>query len=222
MTSPAPDAFRIRPCAEAPLRSVASLSLVLAMLIAPQAGAVECEPFRWERERLDINAPKDQLRISQVEQHHFDADTENLVRGITGAIGADLDFLVRYSPNHHRGLAALVRLSIRDKTPQPRGVLIPVECYLRRALEFAPGDVEVIKIYATYLSRLGRNAEALVKFEEAEKIAPDDPVIAYNMGLLLTEKRDFERARMYATKAYEGGIQLPGLRDKLAKQGQWR
>jgi hypothetical protein len=42
------------------------------------------------------------------------------------------------------------------------------------------------------------------------------------MGLLLTEKRDFERARIYAKKAYEGGLQLPGLRDKLAKQGQWR
>ncbi len=62
----------------------------------------------------------------------------------------------------------------------------------------------------------------MAMFEQAEKLVPDDPIIAYNMGLLLTEKRDFERARIYAKKAYEGGLQFPGLRDKLAKQGQWR
>ncbi len=199
--------------------------LVFALLtgLAQQAqAAVECEPFRWQEERLDVTAAKDQLRISQIEGHHFDADTENLIRGMTGSIGADIDFLVRYSPNHHRGLAALVRLALRDKTPKPNGLLIPVECYLLRGIEFKPTDAEVYKIYATYLARLNRNDEALTRFEQAEKLAPDDPVIAYNIGLLLTEKRDFERARTYAHKAYAGGLQFPGLRDKLARQGQWR
>ncbi len=193
-------------------------------LIGPQAHAApDCEqPFKWQEERLDYTAAKDQVRISQVEQHHFDADTENLTHGITGSVGADLDFLVRYSPNHHRGLTALVRLALKDKTPQPSLVKEPVECYLLRALEFKPTDVEVMKIYATYLSRLGRGNEALSWFERAEKLAPDDAVLAYNMGLLLADRRDFERARMYAQKAYAGGVDLPGLRDKLAKQGQWR
>jgi tetratricopeptide (TPR) repeat protein len=202
---------------------IAQALLACAFLATqPARAAVECEPFYFQDERLDVNAAKDQVRIASVELHHFDADTENLIRGITGSIGADLDFLVRYSPNHHRGLAALVRLALRDKTPQPRDVKLPVECYLLRALEFTPSDVEVQKIYATYLARLGRNAEALATFEQAEKLSPDDPVIAYNIGLLLTDKRDFERARSYAKKAYAGGIQFPGLRDKLARQGQWR
>jgi len=174
-------------------------------------------------EQLDFNAPQDQKRIRQVESHHFEARVESLVRGQTSNFpGPDIDFLVRYSPNHHRGLAALVRLSLRDKTPKPVGVNIPVECYLLRALEFTPTDAEVHKIYGTYLARLGRDPEAIARFEQAEKLSPDDPVIAYNLGLLLTEKRDFERARMYAEKAYAGGVQLPGLRDKLARQGQWR
>ena len=182
---------------------------------------MECAPFIWEAERLDFNAAKDRRRVSQVEWHHFDINTENLIRGKTGSVGGDIDFLVRYSPNHHRGLAALVRLSLRDKTPKPVGVKIPVECYLLRALEFAPTDAEVHKIYGTYLARLGRDPEALARFEQAEKLSPDDPVIAYNIGLLLTEKRDFERARLYAQKAYAGGVQLPGLRDKLTRPGQW-
>ncbi|MEP6609997.1 MAG: ABC transporter permease [Burkholderiaceae bacterium] len=183
---------------------------------------MQCEQFKWQEERLDFNAAKDQVRIGQIESHHFDPDTENLVRGITGSIGADIDFLVRYSPNHHRALAALVRLAAKEKAPQPNGVKAPVECYLQRALEFSPSDTEVMKIYAAYLARLDRDVEALARFEQAEKLAPDDPVIAYNMGLLLADKRDFERSRMYAKKAYEAGIQLPGLRDKLARQGQWR
>ncbi len=196
--------------------------LVLGVALRHAQAAPECEPFTWQEEKLDFTAAKDQLRISQVEQHHFDLETESLIRGMTGPPGGDINFLVRYSPNHHRGLAALVRLSLRDKTPKPNGVKIPVECFLLRALEFKPDDVEVLKIYGTYLARLDRNPEALARFEQAEKLAPEDPVIAYNMGLLLTENRDFERARAYAKKAYASGIQFPGLKDKLARAGQWR
>lgn len=199
----------------------ASLALMLA--IGPHAqAAVECAPFTWMHVRLDYTSATDRVAISHVEGNHFDADTENLIRGVAGSVGADIDFLVRHSPNHHRGLAAMVRLAMKQRSPQPSDVQIPVECYLLRALEFTPSDAEVLKIYATYLARLNRNAEALGRFEEAERLAPDDPIVAYNMGLLLTEKRDFERAREYAKKAYASGIELPGLRDKLAKQGQWR
>ena len=197
--------------------------LALAVLTTPQAhAAVECEEFGYGRERLDYTSPDDRPRIRQIEGNHFHRDWELLGPGVTSVFpGSDIDFVVRASPNHHRGLAAMVRLSLRDKTPRPSGVKITVECYLLRALEFRPNDAEVQKIYATYLARLGRNAEALTWFERAEKLSPDDAVVAYNLGLLLTEKRDFERARMYAQKAYAGGVQLPGLREKLTRQGQW-
>ena len=208
--------------ARAPFSAIVLTLFVLWQPVLPARAAVECQAFSWQEERLDYTASKDRLRISQVEGHHFNSDVETLTRGMSGSVGGDIDFLVRYAPNHHRGLAALVRLALRDKTPQPSLVKIPVECYLQRALEFKPTDAEVLKIYATYLARLGRSAEALARFEEAEKLAPEDPVVAYNIGLLLTEKRDFERARGYAKKAYAAGIQFPGLRDKLAKQGQWR
>ena len=169
-----------------------------------------------------ITLPRTSEGFRSIESFHFDAEVESLTRGMTGSVGDDIDFLVRYVPNHHRGLGALVRLALRDKTPQPRGLQISVECYLLRALEFKPSDVEVQKLYATYLARLGRNDEALVWFEQVEKLAPDDAVVAYNMGLLLTEKGEYERARAYAKRAYAGGLDFPGLRDKLARQGEWR
>ena len=198
------------------------VALLPALAMSEVQAAAECEPFKWMRERLDFNAAKDQRRVRSIESFHFDADVESLIRGTTGSVGSDTDFLVRYVPNHHRGLTALVRLALRDKTPQPRGVQISVECYLLRALEFKPSDVEVQKLYATYLARLGRNDEALVWFDQVEKLAPDDAVVAYNMGLLLTEKGEYERARAYAKRAYAGGLDFPGLRDKLARQGEWR
>ena len=223
------NAFRPSDCYGArwlrsPLWTAVQGLLALAVLTAPQAhAAVECGEFRYGRERLDYNSPDDRPRIRQIEGNHFDQDWESLGRGVTSSTaGADIDFVVRASPNHHRALAALVRLSFRDKTHRPIGVKIPVECYLLRALEFRPEDAEVQKIYATYLARNGRDAEALTWFERAEKLSPNDPVIAYNLGLLLTDKRDFERARTYAQKAYAGGVQLPGLRDKLNRQGQWQ
>ena len=44
---------------------------------------------------VGLNSPNDRVTISQIEANHFDADTENLVRGITGSVGGDIDFLVR-------------------------------------------------------------------------------------------------------------------------------
>ena len=222
------DALRLNDCYGARWRRLSLWTVIqgllaLGVLTTQQAhAAVECGEFTYGKERLDYTAAADRPRIRQIEGNHFYQDWENLGRGVTGlAPGGDISFVVSASPNHHRGLAALVRLSLRDKTPKPRGVNIPVECYLLRALEFRPSDAEVHKIYGTYLARLGRDPEALARFEHAEKLSPDDPVIAYNIGLLLTEKRDFERARMYAQKAYAGGMQLPGLREKLTRQGQW-
>ena len=188
-----------------------------------QSAAVECPSVQWMPERLDYYSPGDQLRIGQIESNHFDAETEALTRGKTGsAPGYDIEFLVRYVPNHPRGLAALVRLSLREKTPRPVGVSQSVECYLLRALEFRAEDAEVQKLYGSYLARLGRHKEALTHLKLAESYAPNDAVISYNLGLVCAELRDYEQARTYARKAYAGGISLPGLRDKLAKAGQWR
>jgi len=203
---------------------VVSATVTVAKEATSSQAAPDCPAPKWMPERLDYYNPVDQMRIGQIEGNHFDAQTEALVRGITSGVypGTDIEFLVRYVPNHPRGLAALVRLSFRDRTPKPAGMTLGVECYLVRALIFKPGDAEVEKIYGTYLAKQGRYKESLGHFKAAESAAPGDILIAYNLGLVYFELKDYEQARSYAQRAYAGGVSLPGLRDKLAKAGQWR
>ena len=182
----------------------------------------ECAPPVWMNERLDYHAPGDQVRIKQIESNHFDRNVEALVKAKTGSLAGDIDFLLRYVPNHPRALNSMLRLALREKTPQPSGAGLPVECYFVRALQFRPDEAALSTLYGTYLARVGRPSEALKQFEVAEKLTPDDPILLYNMGLVLVDLGDYERARSHAEKAYAAGVDLPGLREKLMKAGQWR
>ncbi|HKO66955.1 MAG TPA: tetratricopeptide repeat protein [Burkholderiaceae bacterium] len=182
----------------------------------------ECGPPVWMDERLDYHAPRDQMRIKQIESNHFDRNVEALVKAKTGLLGGDIDFLLRYVPNHPRALNSMVRLALREKTPQPSGAGLPVECYFVRGLQFRPDDAALSTLYGSYLARVGRPSEALQQFEVAEKRTPDDPILLYNMGLVLVDLGDYERARSHAEKAYAAGVDLPGLREKLVKAGHWR
>jgi hypothetical protein len=47
------------------------------------------------------------------------------------------------------------------------------------------------------------------------------PELHYNYGLLLTQLKDYEKARKHAKKAYDGGYPLPGLKNQLKAANQW-
>ena len=66
---------------------------------------------------------KEQLDI--VEIGHFTPNVENLEKGNTGPLGAELNYTLHAWPNHHRALTALAKLSIRDKTFRPQGASFP-------------------------------------------------------------------------------------------------
>ena len=141
-----------------------------------------------------------------------------MVKAKTGSIGADIDFLLRYVPNHPRALASLSRLALKENNFKPSGVSIPVECHFLRALAFAPDDPAVLTIYGAFLARTDRPKEALARLKEAEKLDPNNAMLQYNLGLVLVDLGDYAAARNYADKAYAQGISLPGLRDLLQRK----
>jgi tetratricopeptide (TPR) repeat protein len=190
---------------------VASLNWGAAWALPPECGSLQNAygPFDYR----DPVARAENLPI--VELNHFTPDVENLVKGKTGYIAGDLDYTLRAFPNHHRALNSMARLALRVGNPQ--GALLPVTCYFERAVAWRPDDPVVRMIYGNYLSKTGHRREALANYLEAQRIAPDDPEVNYNLGLMYVSIGEIEKARACAKVAYDGGYPLPGLRNMLAK-----
>jgi hypothetical protein len=112
---------------------------------------------------FDYRTDKKQLPV--VDHFHFRPQVENLVKGTTGSVGADIDYTLRAFPNHHRALMAMVRLGDKARTDKPAGASHSVECYLQRAARFRADDGMVSMIYATYLAKKGRGCRGVESFE---------------------------------------------------------
>lgn len=156
-----------------------------------------------------------------VEMAHFTPDVENGIKGNTGTIGGDLDYTLRAIPNHHRALATLATLALRDHTVQVVGMRYPVECWFNRALRLTPDDGAVYATYGSYLFSLGKTDKAAELFKQGVSYEPDNPTLNYNLGLIYFKQHDYAKAKTYAKKAYAGGFPLPGLKNKLIEAKQW-
>ena len=156
-----------------------------------------------------------------VEQYHFTPDVEGLWRGNTGTIASDLNYTLMMFPNHHRALAAMGKLVLRDKTLKPSGAKYSIECYFDRAMRFRPNDGIVRMVYGNYLLKAGQTDKAIKELQIAVDLEPENPTINYNLGLLYLKQKNYEQAKTYAKKAYELGFPLPGLRNQLKQAGKW-
>jgi len=198
---------------------------ILGCLVGPAAAAPDCPDFGPMTGLYDYWNAADRAKSGATatnEHYHFNADVEALRKGQSATLGADIIYVLRLTPNHPRALNALSRLSLRDKTRQPRGTEMPTECWLYRATVFRPEDGTARMIYGSYVAQLGRTKEAFELLKEAEKLKPDDGNLTYNLGLVYFDLRDYENARAYAKRASELGFPLPGLKQKLVKAGEWR
>jgi hypothetical protein len=155
-----------------------------------------------------------------VETYHFTPAVEALRSGSTGAIGTDLDYTLRAFPNHPRALMAMVRLGHHEKGVKPKGTNFTVDCYLERAIEFRPDDVNVRQVRGIYLSMKGNHALAISDFEAVVAEQPANANAHYNLGLAYFETKDYKRARAEAKIASELNFPLNGLTRKLQSVGK--
>jgi len=180
-----------------------------------------CGPLKNSYGPFDFRTDKGKLSI--VEEYHFTPAVETLKHGNTSTyIGADLDYTLRAFPNHHRALYSAMRLAVRTRSSQPQGMNYPVECYFDRAIRFRPDDAQVHALYGFYLIQGKRLDEARRQFEAAEKLAPEDPQVLYNIGLGYADLKDFDKSLEFAHKAYQAGVRFGGLRERLQQAGKWR
>lgn len=169
----------------------------------------------------DYASADNRTLLGTVEQHHFTSNVENLRHGNTGTLGGDLSYTLMLFPNHHRALAALGKLSLREKNLKPGGIKYSVGCFFDRAIRFKPNDAMVRMVYGNYLLKAGEMNEAVEQLQVAADLDPENPTINYNAGLAYVQKKDYEQARIHAKKAYDLGFPLPGLKNQLIKAGKW-
>lgn len=205
-------------------RVIGALVLVPALLHAPGARAQDLGlcgqlsnafgPFDYRKERGNS--------LHLVESAHFTPKVEALAGSVTGYIGSDIDYTLRAFPNHHRALLATARLAERLKVdPIPR-MNWEVECYYRRATAWAPDDVVVRMLYASFLNKKKRTEDALRQLGVAKQHAADNPFTHFNLGMSYLELGSHEEALVHAHKALALGFPRTELKDRLTALNKWK
>jgi tetratricopeptide (TPR) repeat protein len=163
----------------------------------------------------------DRKRVEFIESNHFQPQVQALIRGVSGPIGAELDFLLRHVPNHHKALLLLITYGEKLKWTQPNGLRYPYECWYERAIRWQPNDAVVRMIYAIYLNKRSRANDALSLLKSAADLAGDNGFTQYNVGLIYLEMKQYDLALAQAHKALSLGFNRPALRDGLQAAGKW-
>jgi tetratricopeptide (TPR) repeat protein len=210
-----------------PGRCAAVLVLAVSLLAAsPPASAQAPSPqscgdlSNGDYGPFDYRKPHHML--AGAERNHFTPKVERLISGESRYdVGGDLSFLLVMYPNHARALMAMMRLGEKEKTEKPVGARYEVECYFERALRFRPDDNVVRMMYALYLSKRSRQAEAVQHLKQVVATAGDNPFTHYNAGLLYFELKEYELAAAQARAAEAGGFLRKDLIDKLKAVGKW-
>jgi len=176
---------------------------------------------------FDFTIPEEKVRLKIVEQHHFNSNVENHIKGQEGYIGGDLNYTLMAGPNHHRALLSIIRL----QTKLNKKILVfkdkanllptPVECYFQRAINFSPKDAGTYALFGHYHKKIGQLKSAMKYYEKALSIQPNSAKIAYSYSLLLIKLNKFNKALEFAKKAYKNPQTPPGLRRKLRALDQW-
>lgn len=161
-------------------------------------------------------------RLPLVENVHFTPDIENLSETRnTRILAQNIQYTLRKFPNHHRALDAVSRLAVREGSPQPEGLVYPVECWFQRAVVFQTRDGMVRMLYGLHLSRLERHEEAVEHMNAGLRLNPDNPMIQYQLGLLYLEVGNHEEAARLGREADAAGYPVGDLKQRLEQAGYW-
>lgn len=198
------------------------IACTLSLICGGASAKAACPPYVKGTTGGDYMNAEDRKDLSVVESYHFTRAVETLTHGNTGSLGGDISYTLEHFPNHHRALASMARLGLRQKSAQPAGARYTVSCYFERAIAYAPHDVTARMVYGNYLLATGQDATALEQLDAASRLAPEQATIQYNLGLMYVKKKEYEKASAHAQKAYSLGFPLPGLKNQLKAAGKWR
>ncbi len=197
------------------------LALGLQHLAHSQGRPTICGSIENPYGPYDFRRDLDKLPI--VIRAHFTPEVQALIAGKSSSTpGGDIDYTLRAIPNHPQALLSMAALGDKERTDQPKGSRYTVDCWFDRAMRFRPDDHIVRMIYVNYLTKKMRRTEALAHLAIARKLADDNPISVYNVGLLYFDLQEYPLALEHAHKAHALGNPYLDLQEKLRAVGQWR
>jgi len=205
--------WRIRAlsAAAAALLALATTATALAQPAARRGAEDASHPcgliFTNHHGPLDYRTQRSSIKI--VEDFHFKPYMEAGLRGDNAPVGGEINYTLKASPNHHRALVALNRVVDRARADRVPGMEWPMDCYYDRAVRFAPDDPIVRMLFAQFLHRRNKTADALRQLERARELA-DNPLTSQNVGLVYLEFGRIEEAQRQLRRAEELGVDPAG------------
>jgi tetratricopeptide (TPR) repeat protein len=191
------------------------------MAALAQAQAQVCGTLENHYGPYDYRTQRNKLLV--VEKYHFTPSVEALSRGASSTkLAGDISYLMQTSPNHHRGLVAVMRLSEKEKSPHPKNLRYSVECYFDRAIRFQNDDTTVRMLYAQYLHKQNRTPEAVAQLQIATNLAKDNGFTNYNIGMVYFEIGKYDQALVQAHKAKSLGFNETELMQQLKSKNAWK
>jgi tetratricopeptide (TPR) repeat protein len=154
--------------------------------------------------------------LHNLDRFHYQPAVKHLQdRKYRFALG-DLEFMLKYFPNHPQALAKMAELALALKRPDI------ADQRFKDAIARYPKHDETYVIYGTFLQRLGRVDAAISEYEKALEMNPNSAYAQYNLGLAYVDRKEYREANVYAQKAYQLGIGFPALKEKLQAVGAWK
>ncbi len=192
-------------------RTPAATTIVLAITVA-------CAPAVCaQKTDNDYYTNTDAALLRSVETYHVIRAEGEIRSKYYAPARADLDFTLRYFPNHPRGLLLMVQLCSEYKQQGCNLDLI-----FEKAIAVNPGAVGTYIAQGVYLHRVKRYSDAIKSYQRALEIDHDSMSAHYNIALAYLELKEYGRANEHAQRAYALGAPVPGLRERLRHLGQWR
>lgn len=165
-------------------------------------------------------------RIEMVTKVHFTPDTQALNNIRTPN---NIHYTLRSIPNHPGALTAMLQYqkkfnsSLRTSWHQHRKPMpLAADCYFQYAVNFTPNNYQIWFLWGISLHREKQYAEALELYIKAQKLAPDNIEIHYNLGLVYFKLEQYKESRKWAKLAYQKDMQLQGLKNLLKSKGEWQ
>jgi tetratricopeptide (TPR) repeat protein len=193
----------------------AALLAVAVVLVSTLGNNVTAQ--HPERDYYKASSYPDGIQmLRNLNQNHYRLAAGALERRRYQAAQADLEFMLKYFPNHPHALAGMAQVGIGLKRPDL------ADQHFRNAIERYPEHDETYMIYGVFLHRLGRTDAAIAQYKKALEINPNSGFGHYNLGLAYVDTKDYAQANAHAQKAYQRGVNLPGLKRRLEAARAWK